>query len=267
MRSKILTDNFIQITDKVKVAIPLFKDVYKYETEYLMIAHHLTDMPFTRMAELWLEKIDYTTITFYDLFIQGLYELQVLCTGTQEQINQTIGIGFSPSPELVDLFFVDMDIKNLIILKHQSGSFIVKDKISQEIIFDENIMDKVADALRIIIGAQKDNRKEDIGGASGRYVLERSVKVLKRELKKMKDHPRQYSWLESCTVTLVNTEKFPYDFETIKKVPYTLFILSLRQFLHTNYVDNINLGIYTGNISTDKISKTDQNYFLLEQEN
>ena len=121
--------------------------------------------------------------------------------------------------------------------------------------------------IKTIIGTQKDKRKEDIGGASGRYVLERSVKVLKREIKKLQDHPRQYSYLESCLVTLVNTEKFPYNFETVMNVKYILFVLSLRQFVHTNSVDNINLGIYTGNIPMYKISNKDQNYFLLENEN
>lgn len=267
MRSKILTDDYIKITDKVKVTIPLFKDVYEYEKEYFLIAHHLTDMPFTRMAELWLAKIDYATITFYDLFIQGLYELQVLCAGTPEQVSQMFGVSFSPSPSLIDLFFVDLDISNLVILKHKDGSFIVRDKITYEVIFDEEIMDKTADALRKIIGTQKDKRKEDIGGASGRYVLERSVKVLKREIKKMKDHPRQYSFLESSLVTLVNTEKFPYNFETVMNIKYILFVLSLRQFVHTNYVDNINLGIYTGTIIADKVSQRDQDYFALENEN
>lgn len=267
MRSKILTDDYIKITDKVKVAIPLFKDVYEYEKEYFLIAHHLTDMPFTRMAELWLAKIDYVTITFYDLFIQALYELQILCTGTPEQVSQMFGVSFSPSPDLVSLFFVDLDVGNLVILKHKNGSFIVIDKLTHEVVFDEDIIDKTADALRKIIGTQKDKRKEDIGGASGRYVLERSVKVLKREIKKLQDHPRQYSYLESCLVTLVNTEKFPYNFETVMNVKYILFVLSLRQFVHTNSVDNINLGIYTGNIPMDKISNKDQNYFLLENEN
>ena len=267
MRSKILTDDYIKITDKVKVAIPLFKDVYEYEKEYFLIAHHLTDMPFTRMAELWLAKIDYTTVTFYDLFIQGLYELKILCTGTPKQVSQMFGASFSPSPNLINLFFVDLDIRNLIILKHKDGSFVVRDGLTNEIVFNEEIMDNTAEVLRKVIGTQKDKRKEDIGGASGRYVLERSVKVLKREIKKMQDHPRQYSWLESCLVTLVNTEKFPYNFDTVMNVRYILFVLSLRQFIHTQNVDNMNLGIYTGTILADKISNKDQNYFLLENEN
>lgn len=264
MQNKLLHSQYIEITNKVKVAIPKFGDVYKCEVEYLTIAHHLTDMPFSRMAELWINKIDYSQITFYDLFVQAIYELQILCSENQERITMYFGDGQKRIKNLDKMFFYDLDIHDLLIAKNANDEFLIISKSSGEVVFTQDTMDKTADAIRKIIGEQKDLRKEDIGGASGRYVLDRAVKVYKRELQKQKMNPRQYSALESYIVAMVNMSDFKYDFESVMNISYVQFVLSLKQLMHIKHVENIALGIYTGNIDIEKIDKQCQNYFSLE---
>ena len=91
MQNKIFLNDTITINQYVQVYIPTFKEVYENEDDYFLLAYHLTAMPFTRRAELWLNKIDYITLNFYDLFIQALYELKILSCGTDEEPCKTRG--------------------------------------------------------------------------------------------------------------------------------------------------------------------------------
>ena len=125
-------------------------------------------------------------------------------------------------------------------------------------------MDKIAVAIRKILGEKRDDRKEDIGGASGRYVLDRAVTLLKRDLKKKAKNPRQYSVLESYLVTMVNNKDFKYNFETVMNIKYIEFTLSVKQILHNIHISNIAIGVYTGNVLSEKLSTKDQSCFVLE---
>ena len=184
MQNKIFLDNYIKINDYVELYIPTVREVYKNEDDYYLLSYHLTAMPFTRRAELWLNKIDYITLNFYDLFTYALYEMKVLASNDTQMITKMFGTHKKSNPNIGNLFFRGFDIKNIEIRYTEDKHYLVADSTNQHILFDETDIDKTAEVLRKIIGEKKDNRKEDTKGASGRYVLERAVKVLKRKLKK-----------------------------------------------------------------------------------
>lgn len=264
MQNKIFLDNYIKINDYVELYIPTVREVYKNEDDYYLLSYHLTAMPFTRRAELWLNKIDYITLNFYDLFTYALYEMKVLASNDTQMITKMFGTHKKSNPNIGNLFFRGFDIKNIEIRYTEDKHYLVADSTNQHILFNETDIDKTAEVLRKIIGEKKDNRKEDVKGASGRYVLERAVKVLKRKLKKEAECPRQYSIIESYIVTLVNNKDFKYNFETVMDISYVEFILSVKQILQNIHVANIDLGVYTGNILADKLTDKDRSYFALE---
>lgn len=70
-------------------------------------------MPFTRRAELWLNKIDYITLNFYDLFIQALYELKILSCGTDEEIIKLFGANKKRNTNIFSMFFRGFNISDI----------------------------------------------------------------------------------------------------------------------------------------------------------
>lgn len=268
MQNKIFLNDTITINQYVQVYIPTFKEVYENEDDYFLLAYHLTAMPFTRRAELWLNKIDYITLNFYDLFIQALYELKILSCGTDEEIIKLFGANKKRNANIFFMFFRGFNISDIqICMKtdNENGKkhYFIIDNL-QRVIITENDMDKIAKAIRKILGEKRDDRKEDIGGASGRYVLDRAVTLLKRDLKKKAKNPRQYSVLESYLVTMVNNKDFKYNFETVMNIKYIEFTLSVKQILHNIHISNIAIGVYTGNVLSEKLSTKDQSCFVLE---
>lgn len=264
MQNKIFLTNYIKINNYVDVYIPTVGEVYENEDDYYLLSYHLTAMPFTRKAELWLNKIDYTTLNFYDLFTYALYEMKVIASKDREITKKMFGVNKKNNPNICRLFFRGFDIENVEIRYTDDKHYFVVDSTNQHVLFNESDIDKTAEILRKIIGEKKDNRKEDIGGASGRYVLERAVKVLKRKLKKEMQNPRQFSIIESYIVTLVNNKDFKYNYQTVMDISYIELILSVKQILQNIRVSNIDLGVYTGNIMVDKLTDADRSYFVLE---
>lgn len=113
MQNKIFLDNYIKINDYVELYIPTVREVYKNEDDYYLLSYHLTAMPFTRRAELWLNKIDYITLNFYDLFTYALYEMKVLASNDTQMITKMFGTHKKSNPNIGNLFFRGFDIKIL----------------------------------------------------------------------------------------------------------------------------------------------------------
>lgn len=65
-------------------------------------------MPFTRRAELWLNKIDYITLNFYDLFTYALYEMKVLASNDTQMITKMFGTHKKSNPNIGNLFLEDL---------------------------------------------------------------------------------------------------------------------------------------------------------------
>lgn len=104
MQNKIFLDNYIKINDYVELYIPTVREVYKNEDDYYLLSYHLTAMPFTRRAELWLNKIDYITLNFYDLFTYALYEMKVLASNDTQMITKVFGTHKKSNPNIGNLF-------------------------------------------------------------------------------------------------------------------------------------------------------------------
>ena len=63
---------------------------------------------------------------------------------------------------------------------------------------------------------------------------------------------------------MVNNKDFKYNFETVMNIKYIEFTLSVKQILHNIHISNIAIGVYTGNVLSEKLSTKDQSCFVLE---
>ena len=264
----------IDSSEPVEMCCSFFSKYYLPEISYDSIAENNNTV--FNLEELTYKKftaLQFNTPIIYDklwisdnkkegCLLKLSKEQRVICTQHEADLKLFIKLPLNNKSSITVLEGDYRHFNDTLLKVAGSSANIVSNKSVTN--FDEADIDKTAEVLRKIIGEKKDNRKEDAKGASGRYVLERAVKVLKRKLKKEAECPRQYSIIESYIVTLVNNKDFKYNFETVMNIKYIEFTLSVKQILHNIHISNIAIGVYTGNVLSEKLSTKDQSCFVLE---
>ena len=80
----------------------------------------------------------------------------------------------------------------------------------------------------------------------------------------MAQNQKYKSFIDSCLLALVNNCNFKYNFKDALKLTIYDLRASLKQILKLKQVDNLSLGIYTGNISSKDINVNDLDFINLE---
>lgn len=187
-----------------------------------------TAMPIDMMVELDDAGIDFSTINDYELFL-------ILFSGLKE--------------ENLDLIIDGVDLREFEIgVNEQNGMTVLVNPI-QEIVIDREVHAQIANALRRIHHLKKDRRTPG-NDAAKKYLIERKRKKMERNKNR-----KVSSQLEYLIVSLVNSEKFKYDFETVKNLTIYQFNESLSQVDRSIAHHHLMNGVYAGTVDHKEVAQ------------
>lgn len=221
------------INDSIKIVIPTVGEVIDCEEDYYNLVSVLTAMPIDMMVQLADAKIDFTTITDYDLFL-------LMFPGIRKQDTS--------------LIFGDLDLtKFKHIISEQNGSVVLRD-VENGITIDRAIHGQIAGALRIIHHLEK-NRRKPANPEAKEFMLERARDKMRRRKNRTEE-----SRLEPLIIAMVNAEQYKYDFERTRELSIYQFNESVRQVIKKVDYNNRMYGVYTGTINAKELSQDDLNW-------
>lgn len=218
------------INEHIKILIPTVGEVLEQEENYYGIVSVLTAMPIDLMVQLDDIGIDFTKLDDYDLFL-------LLFDGLRERDTS--------------LIFGDLDLSKFAYGYNEQSEMTVLYDPETGTMIDRNIHYKIASTLRTIHGLKRNDKKAGNEEAK-KFLIERARKKANRR----KD-TQEESQIESLILSLVNTEQFKYDFESVKSLTIYQFHACARQIVKKIDYDNRMIGVYTGNINTKEMQQDD----------
>ena len=222
-----------RINDSISVTIPTVGQVIDDEDSYYGLVSILTAMPIDLIAQLDDAGIDFTSVNSYDIFLMMFNGLK-----TQD----------------TSLVFGDLDLSKFqIAMNEQNGNIVLVDP-EKDIVIDRLIHSKIADVLRRIHNLDK-NRRKPANEEAKEYMLKRAREKYNRHKNK-----KEESQLESLIVSMVNTEQFKYNFDTVRDLSIYQFNESVRQIIKKVDYEHRMSGVYAGPISGKDLSQDDLNW-------
>lgn len=213
------------------------------ETDYFSIVRIFTTNPSSMMVELDDIKIDYETLKDFELFLLLFRSLD----------KNTLAKKSS-------MFFVNTDLSNFNIYVNKETQEVFLLNTKDNIRIDENKYNKLSEIFCEMLGIKKEVVKMANPGTK-KYIIERDRKKLNKQ---KKQNQKYKSFIDSCLLALVNNCNFKYNFKDALKLTIYDLRASLKQILKLKQVDNLSLGIYTGNISSKDINVNDLDFINLE---
>lgn len=229
-KKSLLNLSAIDIIPNLTLRIPTVGEILNDEFAYYNIVSSLTAAPFQYMVQLDDMGIDYTKITEYDLF-------------------KMLFPSYAHSD--LSILFGDLATSDFSIYVNSQNNTQVIYSPQNNIAIDEFVYNDLADTIRKINLIEKINHKP--GNESARkYLLEKERKKQRRNAKK-----KQEPYLEKMVIALVNTDEFPYDYDSCMDLSIYRFNQSLKQIQHKIGFDKTMIGVYAGTVDTSKMSNKD----------
>ena len=223
------------ITDVISINVPTVREILEDEDDYYGLVSMFTAMPFDMMVQLDDAGIDFTTINAWELFVMLFPVIQMKDTS---------------------LILGDLDLKKFnIALNEEIGDVVLLDT-ENDIVIDRMVHDKIATTLRKIHHLEK-NTKKPGNDAAKDYLLKRARAKMKRR-KRMSE----VSALESLIISVVNTEQFKYNYETVKDLTIYQFNESVYQIVRKVDYDNRMRGVYAGTIDVKALKQEDLTWLI-----
>lgn len=229
-----------KVNDKISVHVPTVDEIFDFgDQKYYSIVQTLVATPFDLMVELDDIGIDYETITDYQLFILMMESIAV-------------------NEDDTSILFGDLNLKGFQeAVNPQNGEKVLWSK-DNDIVIDQMIALEICNAIRKIHFWEASIGRAGNAEAK-RYLIERNRKKKKRLAKK----PYK-SFLESMIISLVNTEEFPYNYETVMELSVYKLNASWRQIQKKKHWEQTMNGVYFGTVDTTKINLEKINWLSLE---
>ena len=228
----------IEVSDAISVMVPTVGQIIDNEDDYYQVACMIVATPYDMMVQLDDAHIDFTKIDDFDLFILLFENLRAMNTS---------------------LIFGELDLSGMKVARFEgTGELVLVDK-ERDITIDRVVHAKLCDSIRNMLHMEKNNKKP--GNEEARkYLIDRERKRQKRAKSKQRD-----SQLENYIVALVNTEQFPYNYETVRNISIYQFYVSLNQIAHKIKYDNTMIGYYAGTIKFEDLAPADRTWILNTQ--
>jgi hypothetical protein len=152
------------------------------------------------------------------------------------------------------LIFGDLDLSKFEIgVNEENANVILLDR-ENDIKIDRAIHGKITAILRRIHHLEKNNRKPGNEDAR-KYLLERARKKRSR-----KSNATEDSELKKLIVSMVNTEQFKYNYDTVKELTIYQFNESVLQIVNKVDYDNRMHGVFSGTVDAKKLSQDELNW-------
>lgn len=218
-----------EINDKIAVHVPTVDEIFEFgDQKYYSIVQTLIATPFDLMVELDDIGIDYETITDYQLFL-------LMMESIAANENDT------------SILFGNLNLKKFQEADNlQNGEKVLWDK-DNDIIIDQMIALEICNAIRKIHFWEAPIGRA--GNAEGKmYLIERN------RLKKRRLARKPYkSFLEGIIISLVNTEEFKYDYESVMDLSVYKLNASWRQIQKKKHWEQTMNGAFFGTVDLNKI--------------
>ena len=213
--------------------VPTVGQIIDNEDDYYQVACMIVATPYDMMVQLDDAHIDFTKIDDFELFILLFENLRAMNTS---------------------LIFGELDLSGMKVAKFEgTGELVLMDK-ERDITIDRVVHAKLCDSIRNMLHMEKNNKKP--GNEEARkYLIDRERKRQKRAKSKRRD-----SQLENYIIALVNTEQFPYNYETVRNISIYQFYASLNQIAHKIKYDNTMIGYYAGTIKFEDLAPADRTW-------
>lgn len=228
-KPNLLKVNEYKVNDKISVHVPTVDEIFDFgDQKYYSTVQTLVATPFDLMVELDDIGIDYESITDYQLFVLMMESIAI-------------------NEDDTTIFFGNLNLKNLQeAVNPKNGEKVLWDK-NNDIVIDQMIALEICNAIRKIHFWEAPVGRAGNAEAK-RYLIERKRKTKQRLAKK----PYK-SFLESMIISLVNTEEFPYNYETVMGLSVYKLNASWRQIQKKKHWDQTMNGVYFGTVDKDKI--------------
>lgn len=229
-RKSFLKLSSVNILPNLSIRIPTVGEILEDEQHYYNLISSLTATPFQYMVQLDDMGIDFTTINDYQLFMM-LFPMYVKSD--------------------LSILFGELNMSDFNIYMNQNDNSPVIYSPSNNIVINELIYNDLTNTIRKINLIDKVKSKP--GNESARkYLLEKERKKQKRNAKKPYE-----PYLEKLVIALVNTNEFPYDYNSCMDLSIYKFNQSFKQIQHKIAFDNTMIGVYAGTVDTSKLSNKD----------
>ena len=228
-KPNLLKVNEYKVNDKISVHVPTVDEIFDFgDQKYYSTVQTLVATPFDLMVELDDIGIDYESITDYQLFVLMMESIDI-------------------NEDDTTIFFGNLNLKNFQeAVNPKNGEKVLWDK-NNDIVIDQMIALEICNAIRKIHFWEAPVGRAGNAEAK-RYLIERKRKTKQRLAKK----PYK-SFLESMIISLVNTEEFPYNYETVMGLSVYKLNASWRQIQKKKHWDQTMNGVYFGTVDKDKI--------------
>lgn len=227
----------VTIMDGITINIPTLREVVENEKLYYSIVSIFNASPNNYKVFLSDIGIKYSEINDYQMFEILFNALKELDTS---------------------ILFGDLDFNDFHVLLNTENNQIEFVKFSKDddgnneldLVINRLTYNLIGDVIRKMNLFKKDTIKS-ANDANTEYQIEKERRYLAR--RKNKEYESQ---LEPIIVSLVNTEEFKYNYETVMDLTIYQFNKSLEQIQNKKEYDNLMHGIYSGSVDADKIDKT-----------
>ena len=279
-KKSLLKLSCVDVVQNLTLKVPTVGEILEDERTYYSIVSSLTSSPFQYMVQLDDMGIDYTTIDDWQLFRllflsycnqELAYKMKIKeLTEKMEQYPIT-STHYLEHKKQIGLFndkiqengfnvvFKDFQLTGEIDgqlvtfneYSYKDSNEIVLFNPATQVEIDRLIYNDLADTIRKINLFEKVKSKPGNESAK-KYLLEKERKKQKRNARKPYE-----PYLEKLVIALVNTEEFPYNYETCMDLSIYKFNQSFKQIQHKIAFNNTMVGVYAGTVDTSKMNNKD----------
>lgn len=154
------------------------------------------------------------------------------------------------SNEETEILFGDLDFQSFNIELDSDGEyFFLKNK--DGVVIDQIIYQLIVDYLRAVHGLKR--HFIHFGNEMARKF---HMEDERRMLEEQKEKNENGSWLEPLISAMVNCDNFKYSYENVWQLTFYQFMDAVKRIQKINESKNVSMGIYTGNIDTEKMGQT-----------
>lgn len=222
-----------KINDYISIKIPTIRELIEHEDDYYANIALIVATPYDMMVQLDDMKIDFTKINDWDLFCLLFKELQ-----TRD----------------LSLIFDGLDLRDFVTAQNKQNGNTILINPNTGVKIDRAIHDQICRYLRKTLGLKK-NDKKPANEEARLFMIERARKKIMRRKKQLVE-----SQIEKYIIALVNTQEFPYNYESVLDLTINQFYASLHQVVKKVKFDNLMIGCYAGTVNMKELDQNELNW-------
>lgn len=220
--------NDLVINDRIKVRQPTIRDIVAIgEEKYYSMVYALTAISSDMKSTLWDAGIDWTNVSDLEMFY-------LMASGIPQHETEVL--------------FGDLDLTKLTARRRDDGALFLT--IDDGIVIDMYVHKKILDFLCQVHNMRK--QPEFAGNKLTKMVMIDDDRQRKKRIKD-KDYS---SVLLPLISSMVNSEGFKYNIETVQDMKLYAFMDSVRRIQVIKNVAHLTTAYYSGNLDTDKFDKS-----------